>query len=362
MAASAGGWQAAGLTASDGLLELLAISGRVRGGVDDLDTDSEDDAGGGDADLHHGLVQGAVAGAGGDPVAGGPALAGDAAGGGQAGPGAAGDADDVGMMGPAGAPNVFPDGAAGPALPGPAEDFEPQARRQRRAPKAGTGEWFRVHRAEPILPGHAVTIVEACHWLASLKSSSRMTDDALDKVCLMVSKFLLPPGNLFPTSYHMVKATLGVENSKACTDHICDKCWSVFPKLREEDFAEHANDVCQASGLPGCVGGVCGNARFETSEVGTVLPKRSFYQFSVEETVRDLLEVTLGNWDQVHAQRRADFQQAATFWGSPAGRQLDAACGHKFSNPPDGEIAVNFALGALLVCRGKHHCVCLSGV
>lgn len=218
-------------------------------------------------------------------------------------------------------------------------------RGRRRAPRTGTGEWFFMHRADPISPGHPVTILEACHWLASLKSRSRMTDDVVDSVCLMISKFLLPDGNLFPTSYHMVKATLGVENSKTYTDHICDKCWSVFPKLSPDEFADHVDDTCLASGLPGCLGGVCGNPRFDQTDTGVVLPKRSVYQFSIEETVRDLLEVTLSDWDQVSAQRMADFEQPETFWGSPAGAALDESCGHLFSRPPAGEIAVNFALG-----------------
>lgn len=240
-----------------------------------------------------------------------------------------------------------PDGALGnEPVPEPALG---QGHVHHRAPKAGTGEWFFMHRAEPICPGHSVTIVEACHWLATLKSSTRMTDEVVDQFCLMVSKFLLPPGNLFPTSYHMVKATLGVENSKACTEHICDKCWSVFPRLHHSEFENHAEDVCQATGIPGCLGGVCGNPRFERTETGTVLPKRCLYQFNIADTVRDLLEVSLSDWDQVAAQRAADFNQPETFWGSPAGKQLDASCGHLFSNPPPGEVAVNFALGEVLL-------------
>lgn len=216
-----------------------------------------------------------------------------------------------------------------------------------RMPKAGTGAWFRMHRTQPICPGHSVSIAEACHWLATLKSSSRMTDEAVDKVCMMVSKFLLPSGNFFPSSYHMVRTTLGVDDSRLYTDHICDKCWSVFPRLPAAELSAHANDVCQASGHPGCLHGTCGNPRFEQSETGNVLPRRSIYQFGVGETVRDLLETALENWEQVKTQRAADFGQPETFWGSPAGKQLDAACGNLFSNPPYGEIAVIFALGAV---------------
>lgn len=242
-----------------------------------------------------------------------------------------------------------PDAAAAPAAdrqgaadePGTGHPLRP------RALKAGTGRWFLANRAKPIAPDHPVTIIEACHWLATLKSSSRMTDEAVDKTCQMIHKFLLPDGNLFPPSYHIVKATLGVDSSAACTDHICDKCWTVFPRLSPADFAAHADDVCKAVGLPGCLTGPCGNPRFTKSETGVIAPTRSFYQFDIAETVHDLLEVAFGNLPEVLAQRRADFNNPATFWGSPAGSQLDAACGHKFTNPAEGELAMVFALGAV---------------
>lgn len=244
---------------------------------------------------------------------------------------------------------------AAPADDDAADVDVPGQPQRRRAIKAGTGRWFLSNRAKPITPDHSVSIIEACHWLATLKSSSRMTDEAVDKICLMIHKFLLPEGNYFPPSYHIVKATLGVDSSAACTDHICDKCWSVFPRLSPASFAAHADDVCNAVGLPGCLSGPCGNPRFNKSETGVLAPKRSFYQFDVADTVHDLLEVAFGNLPEVLAQRRADFSDPATFWGSPAGKQLDTACGHKFTNPAEGEVAMVFSLG-MAPCRHAAAC------
>jgi len=300
-----------------GLFSFLGAADRLRGGVDAFDSDSDQE------------IEEPVAG---EPMAA-AALLGDPA------MAAAAPAED-GLL--HAQDSQAEDGGEYAA------DAEHRPAR-RRALKAGTGKWFLANRAKPIAPDHPVTIIEACHWLATLKSSSRMTDDALDKVCQMIHKFLLPEGNLFPPSYHIVKATLGVDSSAGCTDHICDKCWSVFPRVHAADFAAHEDDVCQATGLPGCLSGPCGNPRFSKSETGVLAPNRSFYQFDVTETVRDLLEVAFSNLPEVLAQRRADFEDPATFWGSPAGAQLDAACGHKFSIPAEDELAIVFALGATCV-------------
>jgi len=275
----------------------------------------------------------------------------DAAAGPDAGPAVAGPAG--------GMANVNGAGAAPPAAAA-AEEAAGNGARRRRRPRVGTGEWLRENRALPLHDTCDVTIVEACHWLATLKSSCRMTDEAIDKICLMVSKFLLPEGNHFPPSYHLVKATLGMDSSKSCTEHICDKCWSVFPHLSHADFSAHAHDTCTATGVLGTADGVCGNRRFNISDTGVITPKRCLYQFDVQETVTDLLEVSLSDLQEVKAQRAADFADQATFWGSPAGRSLDAACGQKFSNPAAGEVAMVFSLGVYVYMPTCVYAKCTS--
>lgn len=203
--------------------------------------------------------------------------------------------------------------------------------------KRGTGAWLRSCRAQPIHPGSPVTVLQAAYWLGTMKNENRVTDEVIDRLCGMIHKLLLPPGNLFPPSYHMVKAVLEVESSTACAKHICDKCWSVFPHLEHADYSACSDAECTR---PGCC-----NKRFTVSDSGVVVPKRTMYQFDVRDTVLDLLDPVWADLDPYLRQREADFGDSATFWGSPAGQSIDKATGYKFSQPGPNEVAIPFGLG-----------------
>lgn len=172
-----------------------------------------------------------------------------------------------------------------------------------------------------------------------MKNENRVTDEVIDRTCGMIHKLLLPPGNLYPSSYHMVKAVLEVEASSACARHICDECWSLFPPMEQSQYSECVDATCSHNG--------CGNKRFAVSDSGVVAPKRTMYQLDVRETVLDLMDPIWEDLQPYLKQRQDDFDDAATFWGSPAGRCLDEATGFKFSRPAPDEVAIPFGLGML---------------
>lgn len=216
--------------------------------------------------------------------------------------------------------------------------------------KRGTGAWLRQERHRPISEGHDVTVVQACYWLASMKNDHRVTDTVIDQICAMMHHLILPKGNLYPASYHMVKAVLDVEASAARTSHICDKCWTVFPHLPPAAYASHTGTICAAEG--------CGNLRFNVSETGAVTPKRNIYCFDVRETVLDLMDPLLDNLETYKKQRHKAFQDGASYWASPAGQHVDKKTGYKFSNPPPGEIAIPFSMGK----HPTHTHVCVASI
>lgn len=205
--------------------------------------------------------------------------------------------------------------------------------------KKGTGAWLCEHRGDPIAPGHTVTVVQACYWLASMKNDHRVTDTVIDQFCAMMHHLILPADNLYPASYHMVKAVLDVESSKACTRHICDKCWTVFPDMHSALYPGNADAVCAAEG--------CGNRRFDVSDTGVVLPKRNIYCFDVRSTVLDLLDPILEDLDTYREQREQAYKDPASYFRSPAGQYVDAAIGHKLSAPSEDEIVIPFTMGML---------------
>lgn len=222
-----------------------------------------------------------------------------------------------------------------------------------RPPKKGTGAWLCAHRGDPITPGHAVTVVQACYWLATMKNDHRVTDTVIDQYCAMMHHLILPPDNLYPASYHMVKAVLDVESSTTCTKHICDKCWTVFPTMDPAQYHGNADAVCAAEG--------CGNRRFDVSETGGVFPKRNIYYFDVRATVLDLLDPVLEDLDAYREQRKQAYQDPASFLSSPAGLHVDAAIGHKLSNPSveENEIVIPFSVGTVhLTWASNTACSC----
>jgi hypothetical protein len=221
----------------------------------------------------------------------------------------------------------------------PAEAAQPQQTKRR------TGKWYYENRLERITPGHTVTVLQACYWLARWKNAYRISDIALTTICYIIHYLILPRHNLFPPSYHIMKAILDVPAASECEAHVCDACWRVFPHLHPSQYHAHANDKCAG----------CGKRRFNVSAAGKPTANRSAYRFGDKETVEDILSAP-GLLDGIASQRAKNFLKPWTFWGSAAGRQLDKACNHKFSKPGPGEMAVLFSGGARLHLLQSHTC------
>ena len=204
-------------------------------------------------------------------------------------------------------------------------------------PKMGSGAWYYQHRTKKIVLGHSVSCLQACVWLATMKTEYRVTDVVIDMICAMIHLFILPPGNYFPTSYHIVKAVLAVDACAASVHHICDKCWTLYRPLPPDEYKANANAVCENEG--------CSNPRFVVSDTGVVSPQRCLYHFDVRLSLFDLLDPLWDRLDEIVQQRQINFGDPSTFWGSPAGRQLDQACRYKFSRPADDELAIMLSLG-----------------
>lgn len=207
--------------------------------------------------------------------------------------------------------------------------------------RRGSGAWYRARSSHSITAGHSVTVLQAAYWVATTKSQLRITDAAINAFCSMIHTLLLPGGNLFPPSYHIVKAILEVEADQQYERHLCTKCWRVFPRLPHSAWHEHRDAVCFGPG--------CAQRRFTLGPTGKVAPCRRAWEFGTYETMLSVLavpEVLEGFVEYIQNIRPLDFAQNWTFWGSPAGQALDRRCRMKFSNPGPGEIAMLWSFGA----------------
>ena len=224
-----------------------------------------------------------------------------------------------------------------------AQEPEDEEEEPVKAPRRDTAAYLNFFLASTLFAGHAVKVREVAVWLARLASEHRITNSAMDSFCQMVHFLLLPEGNLFPKSYHMLRGALAVEDSHDCERHICDACWELFPDIPGDSHAVHADEVCQRPG--------CNNPRFKRGPGGHVTPKRSAFYFGDKETFVDLV-CKPDMLPAMLSHRKEAFKDPESFWNSPAGRELNARCGNKFDETSieADEFAVLVSLGAALAC------------
>lgn len=182
------------------------------------------------------------------------------------------------------------------------------------------------------MPGHAVTAVQAAYWVAMMKQDLRMSDAATNSMCRLVHYLILPKDNMFPPSYFLVRAILGVAPSVKCIRHVCDACWLLLPPIRPELWS--LDQHCQN----------CGRSRFTRSVPGLPVPRRCVYYFGELECVMHLL-TSPGMLAAIVAHRSKSLRDPGSFFQSPAGLALDRCSGFKFSNPGHLELAVLFSVG-----------------
>lgn len=218
----------------------------------------------------------------------------------------------------------------------------------RGSPVKRTGAWYYYHRQCPILPGHQTTVMQACFSMCMLKDQHRVPDVVVDKLCGYIHHVLLPPENKFPSSYHLMKAVAAVPAGSSTASDLCDKCWRVYPQPSPDLPPPPTDDSCLTCGAP----------RFKESQNGCRVPRRQMYNFGAEQTVVDLITKP-GMVEAILDSRRDSWTQQHSFWGSPAGKALDAACGGVFQlHGPVGEIpavlAIAFTLGTSSWFRRMH--------
>lgn len=170
-----------------------------------------------------------------------------------------------------------------------------------------------------------------------MKTAFRVTDVAIDLWCRLVHFILLPHGNLFPPSFHLMKAVLAVPDARSVTRHVCTSCWKLYPDTRRPASVPDAHERCQTPGCPG--------VRYTPDLAGRLIPDRSVYYFGASQTVGELIRQP-GILKQLKAERENALEDKTSFLYSPAGRALDKATGFRFTKPRNDEFALLLTIGA----------------
>jgi len=222
--------------------------------------------------------------------------------------------------------------------PGGPGDLEAGAEEPEAKKKAaiGTGQWYFDNQDMEVWEGSTVRILDVCLWMGGIKSDFRLSDAAVDAICLMIHWLLLPKNNKFPPSYHLIRAALGVPATVSCVRHVCDGCWNLFPVIHPTQHVDYKDQKCSTAG--------CQKPRFLAETGGKPVPRRCAYYLGEEETFLDLVSKR-GMLDAILEHRKESLDQPWSFWGSEAGQALNKACGHKFTDPAADEIAIVVSLG-----------------
>lgn len=214
-------------------------------------------------------------------------------------------------------------------------------------PVKRTGAWYHYHRVCPLLPGHDTTVMQACFSMCMLKDQHRVPDVVVDKICGYIHHVLLPSGNMFPPSYHLMKAVAAVPPATSTAVDVCDSCWAVYPHPPSDQHPSTEATTCDR----------CGAARYKDASHGRRVPCRQMYNFGARQTAIDLI-TRPGMAHAIVDSRREAWSRPESFWASAAGQALNRSCGGVFQLPgPNGDVpdklAIAFTLGVSPAAHGR---------
>ena len=227
-----------------------------------------------------------------------------------------------------------------PGIPG--EDYIKPKRNRKYTCTRKTAKYYIDRRFHPIHPGAEITVLGSAYLMCEVKDKYNLHDMALDHLCRLQAEVFLPTGNHFPPSYYLMKKVLGYVAADQFEGHICDNCSHVYPKLDKDKWA--ANQTCNT----------CGAKRFKTGRNKRLTPVKRFWDFGIDRILRTWFATP--STSEVLGQER-DFNDAATFLGSPYGKMLDTMCNKKFSGPGENEMALYLSIGTTPTSAlGRCHC------
>ena len=193
-----------------------------------------------------------------------------------------------------------------------------------------TAKFYIDRRHDLLHPAGNQTVLGSTYMWCDWKDKNNVHDMAFDEICRAQAELMLPDGNLFPPSFYMMKQVLGYVAADQFEGHICDNCAHVHPKLDKEKWA--ADHTCNT----------CGAKRFKMGRNKRLTPVKRYWDFGIESILRTWFATP--STSEVLGKER-DFDDAATFLGSPYGKMLDTMCNKKFSGPGEKEMALYLSIG-----------------
>lgn len=199
--------------------------------------------------------------------------------------------------------------------------------------------YYFKHREDSLYAGCQLTVLQVAFTLLSFKLQLHLSNVAMEKLCWLLAKVLLPADNHMPHSLYHLHKLCGVESSIEAQRHCCWKDHYVWPYLSKNKWKGHKDDKCPKCGENRFV-----NRRGDRSSYGGLKPAKVLYYFGLEQCIKHLHSLPMWNAARAQVDRNVNTDECKTLFGSKYSQLLNTRLGNKLCDARMGlyEIATDW--------------------
>lgn len=191
-----------------------------------------------------------------------------------------------------------------------------------RKARRGSAAWWQEQKDKPIFEGAVLTVLQTAFVLLSLKGSAGMRSTLLDMLCRLMHSTILPAGNLFPPSVHILRKLVGCKSLRHYEHHTCINDCHTWDPLPEKDYQAHGDDTCPC----------CKEKRFRVGNGGRLRPRKVYWDFGLKNIISGRM---FGNEEWRAARATERVYEPYSFFGAGEFRRLNEL----FALDPDRMLA-----------------------
>ena len=139
--------------------------------------------------------------------------------------------------------------------------------------EARNARWYKRHLQYAVYSNCIMSLAQmGAMWMQHAVQLSR---ECADGVCMSV-KASMPQPNIFPRSFHILKAIMGTDDASNYTFHVCKNECHAWEWLDRSQWASKWDDKCPKCGTPRFKASMCGQQMGieEAAELGRLEPQR----------------------------------------------------------------------------------------
>ena len=139
--------------------------------------------------------------------------------------------------------------------------------------EARNARWYKRHLQYAVYHNCVMSLAQmGAMWM---HHTVQLTRECADEVCMSV-KASMPQPNIFPRSFHILKAIMGTDDASSYTFHVCKNECHAWEWLARSEWASKWDDKCPKCGTPRFKASTCGPQMGieEAAALGRLEPQR----------------------------------------------------------------------------------------